>query len=162
VLHALRHAPKEAVTPVVAGYLGPPPAWRVALAPLVETARYAADLGPRRLLGWWLWGGMLVVGLHGLRRRGLRPAPVLGRIALAGTGAVLLVTAAPRWMAPPGAAFDPRFIAEIGRYGTLLGALALGCAGRVALMPALARVLPAPVRSLGLRLSGRPVPQRPS
>lgn len=78
VVQLLRDRQQQAFTPVVAGYIGPPETWRLVLAPLVETMRYAGELSLPRVLAWWGWALAGVVLLHRLRRRGLRA----GRVAL--------------------------------------------------------------------------------
>ncbi len=77
VIATLRNHDVAAVTPVVAGRLGPPSIPRLIFAPLVETARYGAELSFPRLLGWWVWGGLLIAAAAALERRGLRPTRVL-------------------------------------------------------------------------------------
>jgi len=56
------------LVPVVAGRLGLPSTPRVVFAPFVETARYAMELGPLRVLAWWLWAAAVVAAAEGLRR----------------------------------------------------------------------------------------------
>ncbi len=125
VVAALRSPDPGQVVPAVAGYLGPPSAPRAVLAPFAEAFRYAAELSPARVLGWWLWIGLGWGIARALRRGGLQPGPVLGRTALAAVAIGLLATAAPLALAPAAEAADPAFHREIGRYGLLLGGLAL-------------------------------------
>lgn len=76
VVATLRNHDEAAITPVVAGYLGPPSIARFIFSPLVETVRYGAELSLPRLLGWWVWGGLLIAAASFLKRRGLRPTRV--------------------------------------------------------------------------------------
>jgi len=133
VLHSLRQPATAEITPAVAGRIGPPATWRVALAPVVESVRYAAELDAARVAGWWLWAGVALLAGRALRRRNHAPAAVLGRAALATVGIALLFNAAPLAFSPAAAAVNPAFHQKIGNYGLLLGGLAL----LVALTPAL-------------------------
>jgi len=125
VLEVLRDPEAGEMVPVVAGYLGPPSPVRVALSPAAESVRYAAELSPKRLLGWWLWLGGAAAIAALLRRRGLSPAPVLTRSALGVIAGALVWVAAPMLVSPPAAVADPAFHKRIGGYGVVLGALVL-------------------------------------
>jgi hypothetical protein len=89
VVRALRERNTAAITPVVAGYLGPPSTLRLAFTPLVETLRYGAELSWSRVAGWWLWGVLLIVAAPIAARRGLNAARLLGIAWLGGVGGVL-------------------------------------------------------------------------
>ncbi len=80
VVNILRARNGAVVTPVVAGYLGPPSTARLLFTPLTELVRYGAELSLPRLAGWWLWGGLLIAVAPWLVRRGVRP----GRLLLIG------------------------------------------------------------------------------
>ncbi|MCW8917338.1 MAG: hypothetical protein OQL08_00770, partial [Gammaproteobacteria bacterium] len=84
VVALLQRREAAAFTPVVAGYLGPPSLLRAIFAPVVELARYAAELSPLRLAAWWLWGGLLWLSAGLLRRHGHAPLALLSAILIGG------------------------------------------------------------------------------
>ncbi len=86
----LRQGSRDEVIPVAAGYQGEVSALRVIFSPLVELARYAAELSTTRLLGWWLWGLLLWLLAQRLRARGIAPGQTLWSAYLILIGAVLL------------------------------------------------------------------------
>ena len=88
VVATLRARNGTAVTPVVAGYLGPPSTLRLIFTPLAELVRYGAELSLPRLAAWWLWGGLLIAATPWLLRRGVRPLRVvlIGWLAVVGAG----------------------------------------------------------------------------
>lgn len=90
VLAALRAHDSAAITPVIAGRLGSSSIARIIFAPLVETARYGAELSIPRLFGWWAWGGLLIAATAALSRRRLRPARLLFVVWLGIVGTALL------------------------------------------------------------------------
>lgn len=90
VVRLLRERNGAAITPVVAGYLGPPSTLRLILTPAVELMRYAAELSAPRVIAWWLWSGVLLLGGYQLARRGLRPWRVLLLSWLGVVGSALL------------------------------------------------------------------------
>ncbi len=89
VVNILRARDRAAITPVVAGYLGPPSTLRLIFTPFVETARYAAELSWPRVAGWWLWGVLLIAAAAPLARRGMRVMRLLLVTWLGGVGGVL-------------------------------------------------------------------------
>lgn len=91
VVQILRAHDAASVTPLVAGYLGPPSMVRLLFTPLVETARYATELSWSRLAAWWLWAGVVALVIVGLRRYGLWPVRLLLLAGLAGIGLTLFV-----------------------------------------------------------------------
>jgi len=90
IMALLRGGQRDQIVPVVAGYQGEVPGWRLLLAPLVELARYGAELSPLRLLGWWLWAILLWLMLRRLRARGYEAGPLIWNGMLLLAGAVLL------------------------------------------------------------------------
>lgn len=90
VVDILRARDAAAITPVVAGYLGPPSTLRLIFTPLVETIRYAAELSWPRVAGWWLWGGLLFFVLPWFARRRFRGLRLLVLTWLGGVGGALL------------------------------------------------------------------------
>jgi len=79
VLRIIRDRRTGDVTPVTAGYMGPPSTMRALFSPFAEFARYAMELGPARVAAWWIWAAALI-GIAGLLRRArIRP----GRAILA-------------------------------------------------------------------------------
>ncbi len=80
----------DEVLPISAGYIGPPPLWRVVFTPLVEGARYAAELSLPRVLSWWLWIIVLVLLAQKLRGAGYRAGRIYGAAALAAIGGSVL------------------------------------------------------------------------
>ena len=82
VVRLLREGEREEVVPVVAGYQGEVSTLRVILSPLVESARYAAELSPDRLLGWWLWALVLWLLGQRLRAAALPPGEMLWSVTL--------------------------------------------------------------------------------
>ncbi len=89
VVQVLRAHDGQAVTPVVAGYLGPPSTMRLVFTPFIELVRYGAELNFARLAAWWLWGGLLIAAAPWLARRGLRPARLVLGAWLAIVGGLL-------------------------------------------------------------------------
>jgi hypothetical protein len=73
IIRLLREGERGEVIPVAAGYQGAVSPLRLILAPLVEAARYAAELSPGRLFGWWLWGLLLWLAARQLRAAGIAP-----------------------------------------------------------------------------------------
>ncbi|HKJ72115.1 MAG TPA: phosphatase PAP2 family protein [Gammaproteobacteria bacterium] len=166
VVRLLRERGGERMTPVTAGHLGPPSTLRVAFAPWVETVRYGLGLSPRRLLGWWLWAGLLLGAAAGCRRRRWSPLKVVGGAGLGLLGAALLVRGGGMRLAAAGAAdvANPPFLGNIGGWGLGVGGAALAAglltvaagAGRLA-----APALPRPRRLLrGLRRRLPRIPAR--
>jgi hypothetical protein len=90
IVKLLREGRGTDVIPVAAGYQGEVSALRIIFAPLVETARYAAELSPARLLGWWLWALLLWLASQRLRAAGIAPGRALWAICLLVVGALLL------------------------------------------------------------------------
>jgi len=90
IVKLLREGSSSDVIPIVAGYQGDVSLLHTVFSPLVETARYAAELSPLRLLSWWLWA--IVIGLlaHGFKAYQLAPLPAFTSIGLLSVGAVLL------------------------------------------------------------------------
>ena len=83
VVQLLREGQRGDVIPVVAGYQGEVHPLRVVFSPLVEFARYAAELSPTRLLGWWLWGALLWLLALRLRAAGInQPGRVIWAFCL--------------------------------------------------------------------------------
>ena len=62
---------------MAAGYQGEVSTLRVIFSPLVELARYAAELSPSRLLGWWMWGLLLWLLAQRLRARDIAAGQAL-------------------------------------------------------------------------------------
>lgn len=87
VVRLLREGERDEVIPVAAGYQGEVSTLRLLFSPLVESARYAAELSPLRLAGWWLWGLGLWWLIGRLRARGIAPGHALwaGYLLLLGT-----------------------------------------------------------------------------
>lgn len=77
IVKLLREGSRDEVIPLVAGYQGEVSTLRIFFAPLVEAARYAAELSPGRLLGWWLWGLLLWLAARRLRAAGIAPGRAL-------------------------------------------------------------------------------------
>lgn len=86
----LRQGGHHDVIPVAAGYQGEVSTLRVIFSPLVEFARYAAELSPSRLLGWWLWGLLVWLLAQRLRARGIAPGQTLWATTLLVVAAVLI------------------------------------------------------------------------
>jgi len=87
VLDVLRAHDIDAVTPVIYHEFGQPALLAGAVAPFVETLKYARELTPMRLASWWLWTCIVVASAMWLRRRGFNPTH-----CIAG-GAMLLLAA---------------------------------------------------------------------
>ncbi len=77
IIQLLREGQREDVIPVVAGYQGEVSTLRVIFSPLTEFARYAAELSPLRLLGWWLWGALLWWLMRQMARAGMPAGPTV-------------------------------------------------------------------------------------
>lgn len=77
IVQLLRSGSAADVVPLVAGYQGDTSPWRTIFSPVVELARYAAELSPLRLLGWWLWALLLWQFARVLRSRGIAPVRTL-------------------------------------------------------------------------------------
>ncbi len=90
IVTLLREGSREEVVPLAAGYQGEQSMVRKLFSPLVETARYAAELSPSRLLGWWLWAVVLWLLARRLRESGLNPARLLWSACLFAVAGLLL------------------------------------------------------------------------
>jgi histidinol phosphatase-like PHP family hydrolase len=107
VLEGLRAHEVDAVTPVIYRQFGQPTLLAGAVAPLVETLKYARELTPMRLASWWLWICVLAASAVWLRRRGFKPlssfagvATLLLGVGFLARGAVLIAdwaAGAPFW-----------------------------------------------------------------
>jgi hypothetical protein len=71
VILKLREHDNSDFIPVVAGYMGDPSAVRAIFSPIAETARYAQELSPARVISWWIWAWAVFVASVFLRRKGL-------------------------------------------------------------------------------------------
>ncbi len=94
VIRKLRERGSQDVIPVTAGYMGPPPLWRVISAPVVEVLRYAAELSLPRVLSWWFWSALLFSLYQVLLAKFPKPRALLGAVLLVAMGAVFFVSAA--------------------------------------------------------------------
>lgn len=132
VVDILRARKGEAITPVVAGYLGPPSTLRVVFTPVVETLRYAAELSWPRVAGWWLWGMLLIAAAAPLARRGLRLTPLLLVVWLGGVGGILFWRGVEIYTTTPGDVVLSDVTGELGAMAMyaglplLLAAMVLG------------------------------------
>lgn len=90
VVKLLREGTRDDVIPVVAGYQGEVSSLRLLFTPLIETARYAAELSPTRLLGWWLWAFFLWLIGQQLRATGISPGKGLWAGYLVVVGVILM------------------------------------------------------------------------
>ncbi|MGC8494832.1 MAG: PHP domain-containing protein [Syntrophobacteraceae bacterium] len=77
VLRTLRRHDTADFTPVVAGFMGYPSALRAVFSPFVETARYAMELSPVRVLSWWVWAWVLFLLWMLLDRKGFPAGDIL-------------------------------------------------------------------------------------
>jgi histidinol phosphatase-like PHP family hydrolase len=91
VLDVLRAHDVDAVTPVIYHEFGQPTLLAGAVAPLVETLKYARELTPMRLASWWLWICVLAASAMWLRRRGFKPMSSFAGVATLLLGAGFLV-----------------------------------------------------------------------
>jgi len=94
VLDVLRAHDIDAVTPVIYHEFGQPTLLAAAVAPFVETLKYAHELTPMRLASWWLWMCALGASAMWLRRRGFKPTPSFAGGAMLLLGAGFLVRGA--------------------------------------------------------------------
>ena len=94
VLDVLRAHDVDAVTPVIYHEFGQPTLLAAAVAPFVETLKYARELTPMRLASWWLWMCVLAASAMWLRRRGFKPTPSFAGGAMLLLGAGFLVRGA--------------------------------------------------------------------
>ncbi len=90
IIQLLREGGRDEVIPVAAGYQGEVSTLRVLFSPLIEFARYAAELSPLRLLGWWLWGAILWLLMQRLAGAGIPAASTLCGGGLLAVGLILL------------------------------------------------------------------------
>lgn len=77
VLRTLRRHDTADFTPVVAGFMGYPSTMRAVFSPFVETARYAMELSPVRVLSWWIWAWVVFVLWVLLDRKGFPAGDIL-------------------------------------------------------------------------------------
>ncbi len=77
VLRTLRRHHTADFTPVVAGFMGYPSPLRAVFSPFVETARYAMELSPVRVLSWWVWAWVLFLLWMLLDRKGFPAGDIL-------------------------------------------------------------------------------------
>ena len=91
VLDVLRAHDFDAVTPVIYHEFGQPTLLAGAVAPFVETVKYARELTPMRLASWWLWTCIVAASAMWLRRRGFRPIPCIAGGAMLFLAAGFLV-----------------------------------------------------------------------
>lgn len=94
VIRKLRERNGQDIIPVTAGYMGPPPLWRVISAPVVEVLRYAAELSLPRVLSWWFWSALLFTLYQALHAKFPRPRALLSAVLLVAMGAVFFISAA--------------------------------------------------------------------
>jgi hypothetical protein len=97
VVTLLREGKSSDVIPLVAGYQGTPGVLRTLFAPLVETARYAAELSPLRLLSWWFWAGVLWLLARRIRAAGYAPRPLYASLGLLLVGGLLFWRGTQLW-----------------------------------------------------------------
>lgn len=122
LIDSLREGRFERFTPVVAGYLGPPPAWRVALAPLVETVRYAGALSMERVVAWWSWSALFLLLFTLLKHLGVDAGRLIvsgGLLVMAG----LLASRGFEWMSRLPLVVGHGFPAEAGRIAMAVAGL---------------------------------------
>ena len=124
-IRKLRERHTGNVIPVVAGYLGTPSWWRILLAPLVESLRYAAELSPARVVSWWLWSAVVLALAHRLSRAGLPPHKVLVAVLLAVIGISLVGAGAGLIAERANPLSSSTFPVRIGIYTLLVGVSAL-------------------------------------
>lgn len=77
VLQKLREHDSADFIPVVAGYMGAPSLARAVFSPFVETARYAMELSPGRVISWWLWAWAVFFLWVFLEKKGFSPGDIL-------------------------------------------------------------------------------------
>ncbi|MGM0477316.1 MAG: hypothetical protein ACQERR_09060, partial [Pseudomonadota bacterium] len=122
IIDTLRERGTERLVPVVAGELGPPPTWRLLLAPVVETIRYAGELSLERVMAWWFWFVVFALLAARLKRRGRE----VGQLFAAGGLLVMAGVIASRgvaWLNLVPLVAGHTFPAEAGRIAMGMAAL---------------------------------------
>ncbi len=77
VLQKLREHDSADIIPVAAGYMGEPSPARAVFSPFVETARYAMELSPARVISWWLWAWGVFFLWAFIEKKGFSPGDIL-------------------------------------------------------------------------------------
>ncbi|MEN8168922.1 MAG: hypothetical protein ABFS08_01695 [Pseudomonadota bacterium] len=90
IVKLLREGSSSDVIPVVAGYQGDVTTLRLLFSPLVEAARYAAELSPLRLLSWWGWALLLWLVAQRFKAAGIVPGKSLWGLYLLIVGILLM------------------------------------------------------------------------
>ncbi len=90
VLRTLRGHDTADFIPVVAGRMGYPSTVRAVFSPFAETARYAMELSPIRVISWWLWGWGLFAVWVILDRQGFPAGDIMHASLIWATGTGLI------------------------------------------------------------------------
>ena len=90
VLQKLRDHDSADIIPVVAGYMGKPSLARAVFSPFVETARYAMELSPARVLSWWIWTWAAFFAWGYVERKGFSPGDLLPALLVTAAGIGLI------------------------------------------------------------------------
>lgn len=91
VLDTLRKHDTADFIPVVAGYMGYPSTIRAVFSPFAETARYAMELSPLRVVSWWVWAWALFAVWVLLDRAGFMAGDIMLAALVWTTGVGLII-----------------------------------------------------------------------
>lgn len=90
VLQKLRDHDGRDIIPVVTGYMGEPSLARAVFSPFVETARYAMELSPTRVISWWLWAWSVFFLSVSVEKKGFSPVDILPALLVIATSIGLI------------------------------------------------------------------------
>jgi len=134
VLMIIRERRVEDVTPVTAGYMGPPSTMRALFSPFAESGRYAMELGPLRVAAWWIWAAALVGIAELLRRARMRPGRTILAAFLTVLGGGLVYQGTRLLGAWAAGARAGVFLVRVGGWGLGIGFATLAAATVLAVL----------------------------